>query len=71
MNRIFCTSCGNKMEFEKVKPNFCNSSFTIADAIKNPMAPTEKFDRTNKRGAGRKALNNLREMFKKVGSDEE
>lgn len=118
MNKIFCTNCGNKMEFEKNKPNFCfkcgdslnslakkivresveeaprysdeeeeefippsreiklrvdleESNFTIGDAIKHPVEPISKSNNFPKRGSGRKALNSLRDMFKRVGQENE
>lgn len=115
MNKIFCTNCGSKIEFEKIKPNFCfkcgesfnsfakrkqqevepdeeeledeepfiaprkniridveldKKEFTLADAVSNPTAPTGS-DIPVRGRSGRKALTNLRNMFKKVGTDEE
>ena len=45
MNHIFCSSCGNKLQYNLAKPNFCTKCGSILGsiAIAKKILPSESF----------------------------
>jgi hypothetical protein len=50
MNHIFCSNCGNKIQYNLAKPNFCDkcgtslSSLASKEVIKKKIIPQEDID---------------------------
>jgi len=46
MNHIFCSSCGNKMQYNLAKPNFCTKcgSSLGSIAIAKKISPSKSFE---------------------------